>query len=103
GGFGRFGGSRPGGFGAPPVQQAAPGYGAPRGNPGFNRDPQGGGGGAAYRGAPPSGGGPGGAYRGAPPSGGGAGGAYRGAPSFGSGGGGGYRGRRAYRVSSAPG
>jgi len=92
GGFGRFGGSRPGGFGAPPVQQAAPGYGAPRGNPGFNRDPQGGGGGGAYRGAPPSGGGPGGAYRGAPPSGGGAGGAYRGAPSFGSGGGGGYRG-----------
>ena len=85
GGFGRFGGSRPGGFGAPPVQQAAPGYGAPRGNPGFNRDPQGGGGGGAYRGAPPSGGGAGGAYRGAPSFGSGGGGGYRGAPPSGGG------------------
>jgi hypothetical protein len=56
GGFGNFGGPRPGGFGAPSPQQAAPAYNAPRGNPGYNRPPQGGGGGG-YRGAPPSGGG----------------------------------------------
>jgi len=53
-----FGGPRPGGFGAPPPQQGAPANSQPRGNPGFNRPPQGGGGGGGgYRGAPPSGGG----------------------------------------------
>ena len=51
-----FGGPRPGGFGAPPPQQAAPANSGPRGNPGYNRPAQGGGGGG-YRGAPPPGGG----------------------------------------------
>jgi hypothetical protein len=55
GGFGNFGGPRPGGSGAPPAPRGSPAYGAPRGNPGYNRAPQGGGGG--YRAAPPSGGG----------------------------------------------
>jgi len=57
--FGNFGGQRPGpgGFGAPPPQQADPVNSPPRGNPGYNRPPQGGGGGGGYRGAPPSGGG----------------------------------------------
>ena len=54
--FGNFGGPRPGGFGAPPAWQAAPANSAPRGNPGYSRAPQGGGGGG-YRGAPRSGGG----------------------------------------------
>jgi FecR protein len=55
--FGNFGGPRAGSFGAPPAQQAAPANSAPRGNPGYNRPPQGGGGSGGYRGAPPSGGG----------------------------------------------
>lgn len=55
GGGGNFGGPRPGGFGAPPARQAAPANSAPRGNAGYNRPPQGSGGGG-YRGAPPSGG-----------------------------------------------
>jgi hypothetical protein len=60
-----------GGFGAPPAQQAAPAYSAPRGNPGYSRPPQGGGGGG-YRAAPPSGGGaPRGGGGGAPHGGGG--------------------------------
>ncbi len=53
----RNGGRNLGGFGAPPAQQAAPLNSAPRGNPGFNRPPQGGGGGGGYRGTPPTGGG----------------------------------------------
>jgi len=53
---GGFGGPRPNSFGAPPTQQAAPAYTAPRGNTGFYRAPQGNGGGG-YRSAPPSGGG----------------------------------------------
>lgn len=63
--IGNFGGPRPAGFGAPPPQQAAPAYSAPRGNPGYNRAPQGGGaGGGGYRSAPPSGGSGGGAPHG---------------------------------------
>jgi ferric-dicitrate binding protein FerR (iron transport regulator) len=72
GGFGNFGGARPGGFGAPPPQHGAPAYGPPRGNPGYNRAPQGGAGGG-YRGAPSFGGGTprGGGGGGAPHGGGG--------------------------------
>jgi FecR protein len=74
--LGNFGGLRPGpgGFGAPPAQQAAPANSAPRGNPGYNRPPQGGGGGGGYRGAPPSGGGGGSHGGGGAPHGGGGGG-----------------------------